>query len=117
MKIRGLGLHVVSRVKDTTKIKYLVDGERKTAKEIFRDNKKRCGKSRYLLSVPITLYAVDGKTEITTPARLVYVRSRNKRNDWIAIISTDMELSEEDVISTYGKRWDIDVCFKICKSY
>jgi hypothetical protein len=117
IKVRDLGLHAVSRVKDTTKIKYLVNGERKTAKEIFRGNKKRRGKSRYLLSVPITLYAMDGKTEVTNPARLVYVRNRNKRNDWIALITTDMELSEEDVISTYGKRWDIEVFFKICKSY
>lgn len=117
IKIRALGLHVVSRVKDTTKIKYLVNGEKKTAKEIFRANKKRRGKSRYLLSVPISLCAMEGKTELTIPARLVYVRNRNKRNDWIALISTDMELSEEDVISTYGKRWDIEVFFKICKSY
>ena len=117
IKICALELHVVSRVKDTTKIKYLVNGERKTAKEIFRENKKRRGTSRYLLSVPITLYAMDGKTEVTVSARLVYVRNRNKRNDWIALISTDTELSEEDVISQYGKRWDIEVFFKICKSY
>ena len=117
IKIRALGLHVVSRVKDTTKIKYLVNGEKRTAKEIFRGNRKRRGKSRYMLSVPITLYAMDGKTEVTVPARLVYVRNRNKRNDWIALISTDMDLSEDDVISLYGKRWDIEVFFKICKSY
>jgi transposase len=117
IKVRAQKLHVVSRVKDTTKIKYLINDEKKTAKEIFRGNKKRRGKSRYLLSVPVTLYAMDGKIEVTIPARLVYVRNRNKRNEWIALISTDMELSEEDVISTYGKRWDIEVFFKICKSY
>jgi len=117
IKIRALKLHVVSRVKDTTKIKYLVNGEKKTAKEIFRGNKKRRGKSRYMLSVPITLYAMEDKTEVTIPARLIYVRNRNKRNDWIALISTDMEMSEDDVISLYGKRWDIEVFFKICKSY
>jgi hypothetical protein len=117
IKIRALELNVVSRVKDTTKIKYLVNGERKTAKEIFRGNKKRRGNSRYLLSVPITLYATEDKTETTLPARLVYVRNRNKRNEWIAIISTDMDLSEEDIIALYGKRWDIEVFFKVCKSY
>jgi hypothetical protein len=117
IKVCSLKLHVVSRVKDTTKIKYLVDGECKTVKEIFNSNKKRRGKSRYMLSVPITLYTKDGKTEVSVPARLVYVRNRNKRNDWIALISTDMELSEEDVIAQYGKRWDIEVFFKICKSY
>lgn len=117
IKIRSLGLHVAARVKDTTKVKYLVNGERKTAKEIFRSGRKRRGKSRYLLSVPIALYAADGKNEATLPARLVYVRNRNKRNDWIAFVSTDSELSEEDIIALYGKRWDIEVFFKICKSY
>jgi len=117
IKIRALGLHVVARVKDTTKVKYLVNGERMTAKEIYKSNRKRRGKSRYLLSVPITLNATEGKKEVTIPARLVYVRNRNKRSDWIAFVSTDTALSEEDIIALYGKRWDIEVFFKICKSY
>jgi len=117
IKVSALGLHVVSRVKDTKTIKYLVNGKKQTVKEIFKNNKKRRGKSRYMLSVPITLYATEGKTEVAIPARLVYVRNRNKRNDWIALISTDMALSEEDIIALYGKRWDIEVFFKICKSY
>ena len=33
------------------------------------------------------------------------------------IVSTDTELSEEEVIRVYGKRWDIEVFFKACKSY
>jgi len=117
IRVHALGLHVVARVKDTTKIKYLTDGGKKTAKEIFRSGRKRRGKSRYLLSVPITLYATYGKDEATLPARLVFVRNRNKRNDWIAFVSTDLTLSEEDIIALYGKRWDIEVFFKICKSY
>ena len=63
------------------------------------------------------LYATEGKDLVTLPARLVYVRNRNKRNDWIALVCTDMTLSEEEIISLYGKRWDIEVFFKICKSY
>jgi hypothetical protein len=50
-------------------------------------------------------------------ARIVYVRDRNNRKKWIALISTDMELSEEEIIQLYGKRWDIEVFFKVCKSY
>ena len=116
-KIKALGLHVTARVKDTSTIKYLADGKRKTAKEIYQGNKKRRGKSRYLLSAPITLYTTMDGVEVTIPAKLVYVRNRHKRKDWIAILSTDLALSDEDVIATYGKRWDIEVFFKICKSY
>lgn len=32
-------------------------------------------------------------------------------------ISTDMNLTEEEIIELYGKRWTIEVFFKICKSY
>lgn len=28
-----------------------------------------------------------------------------------------MELDEDEVIRIYGKRWDIEVFFKVCKSY
>ena len=31
------------------------------------------------------------------------------------MICTDTTLSEEDIIQTYGKRWDIEVFFKTCK--
>jgi hypothetical protein len=116
-KIQKLGLHVTARVKNTTKILYLVNSEKKTAKQIFQENKKRPGKSRYLLSVPITLLATDDGQEVQLPAKLVYVRNRNKRNDWIALVSTDLSLSEHETIALYGKRWDIETFFKICKSY
>ena len=117
VKIRELGLHVVARVKDTTKIKYLIDGEKKTAKQIFRENKKRRGKSRYLLSVNVSLYTTESGDNTLIPARIIYVRNRQKRNEWIALVSTDLELAENEAIALYGKRWDIEVFFKICKSY
>ena len=32
------------------------------------------------------------------------------------MICTDVSLSEEEIIELYGKRWDIEVFFKTCKS-
>ena len=43
--------------------------------------------------------------------------SELQKKDWLAIISTDTSLSEEEIIRVYGKRWDIEVFFKSCKSY
>lgn len=57
-----------------------------------------------------------GKEE-TIPAKIVCVRNKNNRKDWLALISTDTTLSEEEIIRIYGKRWDIEVFFKSCKSY
>jgi hypothetical protein len=116
-KICALKLHVTARVKNTATLKYLVNGTKKTANEIYRGNRKRRGKSRYLLSVHVMLYTSEDAKEVTMPAKLVYVRNRAKRKEWIAILTTDTALSEEDVIAAYGMRWDIEVFFKVCKSY
>lgn len=35
----------------------------------------------------------------------------------ISLISTDVTLNKEEIIRIYGKRWDIEVLFKVCKSY
>jgi len=114
MRIHKIGFDVVGRLKDTKKIKYLVDGTKLTLKQIYAANKKRRGRAKYLLSVEVLLY--NDKNE-TLPARIVFVRDRNNRNKWIAFASTDLSLSEEQVIALYGKRWNIEVFFKICKSY
>ena len=51
------------------------------------------------------------------PAKVVYVRNRNKRKEYLCLISTDVNLDENEIIRIYGKRWDIEVFFKVCKSY
>ena len=47
--------------------------------------------------------------------RLVFVRNRNHRKDWLVLVTTDMSLTAEEVIRIYGKRWGIEVFFKVCK--
>ena len=93
--------------------KYLYNGEKLNVKEIYSRNKKRRGSSRYLLSMPVTVE----KNDESIPAKFVYVRNKSKRKDWLVIVSTDTELSEKEIIRVYGKRWDIEVFFKACKSY
>lgn len=119
IEISKRNFSVVGRLKETKKIKYLVDGEEKTLQEIYSSNRKRRGKSKYLLSVPVTLYTKDKKKEYDQKldAKIVFVRDKNNSKKWIAFITTDMSLSEEQVIALYGKRWSIEVFFKICKSY
>ena len=95
-----------------SRTKYLYNGEKLNVKEIYSRNKKRRGCSRYLLSVSVT---VEKEGE-SIPAKFVYVRNKSKRKDWLVIVSTDTELSEEEIIRVYGKRRDIEVFFKACKS-
>jgi hypothetical protein len=114
MRIRDLGFHVIGRLKDTPKVHYLYQGENRTLKQIYNASKKRRGKSKYLLSVAVSLHDDKGAA---ADARIVYVRNRNKRKDWIAFVCTDMDLTEDEIIALYGKRWEIEVFFKTCKTY
>lgn len=50
------------------------------------------------------------------PVKLVFVRNRNKRNEYIIILSTDCSLSESEIVRRYGYRWSIECCYKVCKS-
>ncbi len=80
---------------------------------IYKKNKKKRGRSKYLLSVMIEVVKDGG----VIPAKVVYVRNRNKKKDCLCLISTDISLNEEEIIRIYGKRWDTEVFFKVCKSY
>ena len=51
------------------------------------------------------------------PAKIVCVRNKRNKKDWIAFICTNPNLSEEEIIRIYGKRWQIEVFFKTCKTY
>ena len=77
--------------------------------------KKRRGRSRYLLSVPIEICGGDADIA-PIPAKLVFVRNRSNRKDYLVLISTDTTLTENEIIQLYGKRWDIEVFFKASKS-
>ena len=114
IRIIKLRLHVISRLKNTPKIFYIFNGNKMKLKDIYDSQKKRRGRSKYLLSVTVGIY---DKAEKVYNVRIVFVRDRNNSRKWIAILSTDLELTEEQIIQTYGKRWDIEVFFKMCKSY
>ena len=113
LSVHELGYEVVAMAKKTEKIHYLHEGVMQDVKAIYRKHRKRRGRSKYLLSVE----AAVRKGAESLPVRLVFVRNRNNRKDWLVLVTTDMSLTEEEVIRIYGKRWGIEVFFKVCKSY
>ena len=109
--VKDLGLDSIAMIKKSSRIYYEYEGEQLSIKKIFGICKKRRGRSKYLLSVNVMV----GKEKI--PAKIVCVRNKKNKKDWIAFICTNPELSEEEIIRIYGKRWQIEVFFKTCKSY
>ncbi|MDM8102869.1 MULTISPECIES: IS4 family transposase [Oceanobacillus] len=106
--IKEQGLDVVGMVKNL-KQRYLVDGKHVSLKELYRLAKPAFGKKNILRSIHTT--QANG-----VPVKVVFVRNRNKKSDWLAILSTDCTLSDQEIIRIYGMRWDIEVFFKTTKS-
>lgn len=109
--IKAGGMDVVAMIKKSSRIDYIYEGESHNVKEIYSRNKKRRGRSRYLLSIDVKI----GKDN-SIPAKIVCVRNKANRKEWLAFICTDTTLNEEEIIRIYGKRWQIEVFFKTCKS-
>jgi len=109
--IKAGGMDVIAMIKKSSRIDYIYEGESLNIKEIYSKNKKRRGRSRYLLSIDVMV----GKDN-SVPAKIVCVRNKANRKDWLAFICTDTSLNEEEIIRIYGKRWQIEVFFKTCKS-
>ncbi|MDR2570943.1 MAG: transposase, partial [Oscillospiraceae bacterium] len=88
LSVKGLGYDCIARLKNHENYRYLYNGEALSISKIHQMNKKRRGRSRYLLSVMVEIRHKD--FEDTVPAKIVYVRDRVNRKNWIALISTDI---------------------------
>ncbi len=53
---------------------------------------------------------------IPVAAKIVFIRDRNSKK-WLALLSTDTTLTAEEIVKLYGRRWDIEVFFKMAKSF
>ena len=94
-------LDTIAMVKKSSKIKYGYQNGKYNITEIYKQCKKRRDRSKYLLSVAVSV----GDEAI--PAKIICVRNKSKKKDWLVIISTDTTISAEEIIRIYGKRWDI----------
>ena len=112
--VKSIGYDVIGMVKKSPKMFFRYNGEDMSLITIYHRNKKRRGRSKYLLSVVVDVVK-DGEI---IPAKVVYVRNRNKKKEYLCLISTDTTLDENEIIRIYGKRWDkmpISAFYPICR--
>jgi hypothetical protein len=109
--IAALSAHlpVVCMLKRMKTVHYTWRGQKLTLTGLYQRVRKRRGKARILASVLVSIS--EGQT-----VKIVFVRDRRKQ-DWLALLTTDITLSDAEVVRIYGKRWDIEVFFKMCKQY
>lgn len=105
----GRHLPVICMAKDMPKVFYSHEGQLVRLSGLYKRIRKRRGKARILASVVV-------ETGQKQKVKIVFVRHRHKR-DWLAIISTKIDLCAEEIVRIYGKRWDIEVFFKMMKHH
>ena len=107
-KILAEGLDVIGMLKDHQQY-YIYQGHRYQLKSLgtlvsFR----KPGNILYSIIVR------TGKKNI--PVKLVFVRNRNNRSQYIVLLSTDCSISDGEIVRTYGNRWSIELFFRASKS-
>ena len=64
---------------------------------------------------------IFGSLVVTTktgiPVKIVFVRNRNKKSECLYILSTNISLSDAEIVRIYGNRWSIECFFKSSKSF
>lgn len=113
-RIHALGMHTICVLKDTGKITYELHGWPLTLKELYKSVRKRCGRAKVLAEVMVTIGNDDHGNPV--PAKIIFVRDRSTKK-WLALLSTDTTLTAEEIIELYRRRWDIEVFFKMAKSF
>jgi hypothetical protein len=113
-RLRSIDFFAVAMVKKTPKVHYNYQGTFVSLERLYAMVGKRRGRAKILAHVDVELSKSDTDK---TPARIVFVRDRHKLKQWLALSTTDLSLTDEEVVQLYGKRWDIEVFFKMTKSY
>lgn len=100
---------IIGMVKKIRTVHYRFQGQSLDLMAIYRRLRKRRGRAKILASTVVTLSS-------GLPCKLVFIRDRTN-DDWLAILSTDIDLPDKEIVRIYGKRWDIEVFFKMIKQH
>ena len=101
-EIRKHGLEIIGMLKRGAKRKYGFKGQKHTLERLLT----LCNKNK-------NANAILGFAIVTmkegTQVKVVFVRHRSNPAKWLAVLSTDTSLCDEEIIRIYGYRWEIEV--------
>ncbi len=116
-RLTGENRDVIGMIRITEKIHYQYQGKWQNVKDIYQKIKKSSNTKGTIGSVCVKLREDRASTtDKCIDAKIVFVKDRSS-NNWPLLLCTDISLSDEEIVRIYGKRWDIEVFFKVCKSY
>lgn len=102
------GLDVIGMVKQL-KQQYIYRGKNYTLPQL-RKFIRFAGAGNIFGSICVT-------TKEGIPVKIVFVRNRNKKSEYLCLLSTDCSLSDAEIVRIYGNRWSIECFFKASKSF
>jgi hypothetical protein len=108
-KLLDMGMHVIGMVKDINQ-RYIYQGQVLSLSKLYAAIPK-IGKAQIIGSV-----RVKSTTEGEVDLKIVFVRNRKKRKEWLAILTTDVTLEDVEIVRIYGMRWSIEPFHKVIKS-
>ena len=111
--VRETGCDVIGMLKHGA-LRYEWKGRPMTLAQIYRALRGTWSRHDLQGSVVVQMPTSTG----SIPVKLVFIRDRRSHSrEWLAILCTDISLPDAEVVRLYGKRWDIETFFKVCKSF
>jgi hypothetical protein len=107
--LRQMDMHGIGMLKAKKGRLYLFKGKYYTLEALYALVKPLIPRKKGFAAIGVELR--DG-----TPLSITFIRDKHSKRDWLAIGTTDLSLSPEQVISLYARRWNIEVFFKTVKS-
>lgn len=114
-KVLEQKIHTICMLKSVPTVKYEYQGQKLTLNNLYATVKKKRGRAKILTSIIVGIGQMPSGEPVL--AKIVFIRDRRAKKKWLALLTTDTELPDEEVIRIYGKRWNIEVFFKMSKSY
>ena len=108
--IRKLDLHVVGMVKQL-KQRYFIGKEAYTLPALPETVRGCAGKGSDIVG------SVCAKTKASPEVKLVFIVNRNKRSGFLSILSTDVSLSDGEIVRLYARRFSIEANFYNMKHF
>ena len=108
--LKELSLDSICMIKKNLKFAFVEETVRHNLKYILSTLRQRNHTSDIISSVVV-------HTESGQLVKLVFVRNRNNRKEFITLLSSNIKLTAEEIVELYSRRWSIECCFKAAKQY
>jgi len=109
-EMNTLGLRVISRMANNNKIWNFI-GKEKSLEAIYNKFKelKSAKPGKYGKKIKFTYFSAVVEHKTAGKLKIVFIKTKEKL---IPIVSTDLTISDEEIIEIYKRRWDIEQGYK-----